>query len=581
MKRSRTVPRIRHTIASKFGVSGRVLFLFVAACSTTLWRTSEAQAASFSREPSSPISGTLFLCGGGKLPERLYDEFYKLAGGEKGRLVVITTASQMADTEQEHLLLDRWTQRRFRSVIRMHTRSREVASDPAFSSALREATAVWITGGEQRRLLNSYAGTPVVDELHRLLARGGTLGGTSAGMALIGEVAIVDEYLGVPVLDAGFGLVRGVIFDQHFSERRRHDRLAKAVAEHPGFVGIGVDERTALRIQGRELKVIGEGNAHVVLGPSSARTTTTIRLREHMRDDLVALSRAALARASEIRPPLRAAKQTAAAPPAPPRVDKGSLLIVGGGRMTEAIQKKFLELAGGLEARIVVVPTAGDQPEKADAETTWLTKAGAKSVSVVHARSREEAESESLVEMLRKADGVWFGGGRQWRFVDAYEGTACYEAFHDVLRRGGVIGGSSAGATIQGEYLVRGSPLGNTIMMAEGYERGFNFLPGTAIDQHFSQRQRAPDMLQLKKTFPQLLGLGIDEATAVVVRGQEMEVVGDNKVSVYPPRPPASLENDSSDTDLSDTFEPDVLEPGETYDLVRFARRPTGMTASQ
>ena len=575
MKRSTTVPRIRHIVWCGFD-----LFL-IAVVSLSAWCSPELQAASFSREPTTPIGGTLFLCGGGKLPDRLYDDFHNLAGGEKGRLVVITTASQMADTAQEHLLLDRWTQRRFRSVTRLHTRSRDVASDPAFSKALREATAVWITGGEQRRLLNSYAGTPVADELHRLLARGGTIGGTSAGMALIGEVAIVDEYITIPRLDSGFGFVSGVIFDQHFSERRRQGRLAKAVAEHPGFVGIGVDERTALKVQGRELQVVGEGNAHIVLGPSSTRTTTTIRLREHMRDDLVALSRAALARASEVRPPLRTATQSAVARSTPPRVDKGSLLIVGGGQMTEAIQKKFLELAGGLEANIVVVPTAGDQPEKADAETSWLTKAGAKSVSVVHARSREEAESESLLEILRKADGIWFGGGRQWRFVDAYEGTACYEAFHDVLKRGGVIGGSSAGATIQGEYLVRGSPLGNTIMMAEGYERGFNFLPGTAIDQHFTQRQRAPDMVQLKKSFPQLLGLGIDEATAVVVRGQEMEVVGDNKVSVYPPRTPNSLENDSSDTDVPDMFEPDVLEPGETYDLVRFARRPTSMAASQ
>ncbi|MBA4020554.1 MAG: cyanophycinase [Pirellula sp.] len=577
MKRSTTVPRIRHFVWYGIG-----LYL-IAVGSLSIWGAPETRAASFSREPTSPIGGTLFLCGGGKLPETLYDEFSKLAGGEQGRLVVITTASVMADTVQEHLLLDRWTARRFRSITRLHTRSRDVAADPAFTRALREATAVWITGGEQRRLLNSYAGTPVADELHRLLARGGVIGGTSAGMALIGDVAIVEEYITYPRLDAGFGFVNGVIFDQHFSERRRQGRLAKAVAQNPGFVGIGVDERTALLVQGRELKVLGEGNAHVVLGPSSTRSTTTIRLREHMRDDLVALSRAALARAGEVGPPLRAATRTAVAQTktTPPRVDKGSLLIVGGGRMTDAIQKKFLELAGGLEANIVVVPTAGDKPEEADAETSWLTKAGAKSVSVVHARSRDEAESESLLEILRKADGIWFGGGRQWRFVDAYEGTACYEAFHDVLKRGGVIGGSSAGATIQGEYLVRGSPMGNTIMMAEGYERGFNFLPGTAIDQHFTQRQRAPDMVQLKKSFPQLLGLGIDEATAVVVRGQEMEVVGDNKVSVYPPRPLPSLENDSSDTDLPDLSEPHVLESGETYDLVRFVRRPTSVAASQ
>ncbi len=95
-----------------------------------------------------------------------------------------------------------------------------------------------------------------------------------------------------------------------------------------------------------------------------------------------------------------------------------------------------------------------------------------------------------------------------------------------MLRRGGVIGGSSAGATIQGEFLVRGHPLGNTVMMAEGYERGFAFLPGVAIDQHFAQRSRQPDLLPVVKRHPKLLGIGIDESTAVVVIGAKAEVIG-------------------------------------------------------
>src|SRR5690606_23155268 len=128
-----------------------------------------------------------------------------------------------------------------------------------------------------------------------------------------------------------------------------------------------------------------------------------------------------------------------------------------------------------------------------------------------HSRTDEIAD-QAFETALREATGVWFGGGRQWNFVDAYENTRAIELFHAVLRRGGVIGGSSAGATIQGEYLVRGHPLGNTVMMAEGYERGFAFLPGVAIDQHFSQRQRQPDLLSVIQRHPRLLGIGIDEA---------------------------------------------------------------------
>src|SRR5262249_54164845 len=135
--------------------------------------------------------------------------------------------------------------------------------------------------------------------------------------------------------------------------------------------------------------------------------------------------------------------------------------------------------------------------------------------------------------VLKKAKGIWFGGGRQWRFVDAYEGTKAHDLFRDVLKRGGVIGGSSAGATIQGDYLCRGNPLGNLDIMSEGYERGLGFLPGTAIDQHFSQRKRFADMTALVKTYPQLLGIGIDETTALVVKGHVGEVLGKGRVHFY------------------------------------------------
>jgi cyanophycinase len=179
-------------------------------------------------------------------------------------------------------------------------------------------------------------------------------------------------------------------------------------------------------------------------------------------------------------------------------------------------------------------------------------------VKVLRQRTRADVESAAFVETLSKAKGVWFGGGRQWRFIDAYAGTKAEQLLHDVLKRGGVIGGSSAGATIQGQYLVRGSVLGNTEMMAEGYERGLAFLPGAAIDQHFSQRRRQPDMTAVMQRFPQLLGIGIDETTALVVRGQTAEVLGQGKAHFYDYRggPPAC--------------EPDfkAVEAGGRYDLV-------------
>ena len=183
----------------------------------------------------------------------------------------------------------------------------------------------------------------------------------------------------------------------------------------------------------------------------------------------------------------------------------------------------------------------------------FLERAGCKHVVTLSATTLAEVSAPEFLATLKEARGVWFGGGRQWRFVDAYADTPALEAFRDVLRRGGVIGGSSAGATIQGEYLVRGSPQGNAEMMAEGYERGFGFLPGTAIDQHFTQRKRQADLLSVMSAYPQLLGIGLDEATAIIVTGSQAEVMGKHRAHFYNARIP----------------EPECvsLESGQRYDL--------------
>lgn len=214
---------------------------------------------------------------------------------------------------------------------------------------------------------------------------------------------------------------------------------------------------------------------------------------------------------------------------------KGSLVIVGGGVLGPEILEKFINLAGGPDAPIVFVPTANGlykQPA-ALAEENVLRKAGAKNVTILHTTDRKIADSKDFVEPLRKARGVWFGGGRQWHLVDSYLNTRTEREFRAVLKRGGVIGGSSAGATIQGSYLVRGAREGNTVMMAPGYEKGFAFLRGVGVDQHLLTRKRENDMVAVVNAHPELLGIGIDERTAVVVRGDRFEVLGPSKVAIY------------------------------------------------
>lgn len=219
---------------------------------------------------------------------------------------------------------------------------------------------------------------------------------------------------------------------------------------------------------------------------------------------------------------------------------KGTLLVVGGGTLGPEIVNRFIELAGGKDAPMVFIPTAGEDATYNDAylQRQFLARAGVKNVTLLHTKDRRVADSKEFVEPLRKARAVWFAGGRQWRLVDSYLNTRTEREIWNVLKRGGVVGGSSAGATIQGSYLVRGAREGNTIMMAPGYEKGMGFLKKVAVDQHLLRRNRQDDLVGVVQKHPELLGIGIDESTAIVVRRNTFDVIGVSKVAIYNPHSP-------------------------------------------
>jgi len=116
--------------------------------------------------------------------------------------------------------------------------------------------------------------------------------------------------------------------------------------------------------------------------------------------------------------------------------------------------------------------------------------------------------------------------------VDAYGGTKTEIAFWEVLNKGGVIGGTSAGATIQGSYLARGDTKTNQIMMGD-HEEGFGYIKNIAIDQHVLARNRQFDMFDILENRPELLGIGIDESTAIIVQKNTFEVIGKSNVLIY------------------------------------------------
>jgi cyanophycinase len=219
--------------------------------------------------------------------------------------------------------------------------------------------------------------------------------------------------------------------------------------------------------------------------------------------------------------------------------DKGTLVIVGGAMQDPAIVKRFIDLAGGPDAPIVIIPTAGEADDDYDQYWSGLRQwreNGARKLTVLHTRDRQVADSEAFVKAIREARGVFFAGGRQWRLADSYLNTLTHKELTALLNRGGVVGGSSAGASILSSFMVRGDTKGNEKMIGD-HTIGLGFLKNAAVDQHLLRRNRQFDMLEVIDQHPELLGIGLDEDTAIVVKGDQFDVIGQSYVVVYSNKP--------------------------------------------
>ncbi len=215
--------------------------------------------------------------------------------------------------------------------------------------------------------------------------------------------------------------------------------------------------------------------------------------------------------------------------------EKGALLIIGGGSVAPEIWSKFVELAGGKEkAKLVVVTAAAGDTAALSLSHVELVKkqTGASKVTLLHTKNLKEANSEVFVAPLREATGVFFVGGRQWRIADSYLNTLTHQAFQEVLDRGGVIAGTSAGASIQGSFLWRGDTKGPHILVGD-HTQGLGFLKNSAIDQHLLRRNRMFDLVEFIKQSPDLIGIGLDESTSVLVQKDSMEVIGKSYAVIY------------------------------------------------
>lgn len=256
---------------------------------------------------------------------------------------------------------------------------------------------------------------------------------------------------------------------------------------------------------------------------------------------------------------------------------QGYLFIIGGGERTDHMMEKFVKLAGGKEGKVVIFPTASAEPERTGqflAEE--FINRGVGSVSYIVC-TRETADTEENFKKMEGATGVFFSGGDQRRHVEALGHTELLQLVKEVYRNGGVIGGTSAGAAIMSRLMITGDEAladdvgepfsiirkGNIVT-----SDGFGFLDSVIIDQHFVRRKRHNRLMSLVLEHPHLVGIGIDESTAIIVSPDDtFHVVGDYSVIVYDARQATDISADERGNLTGRNITVHVLGHGDVYQL--------------
>lgn len=282
---------------------------------------------------------------------------------------------------------------------------------------------------------------------------------------------------------------------------------------------------------------------------------------------------------------------------------RGHLLIVGGGGTSPEMFERALAAAGGLDARVVVLPQASESAETgANSAKAWRA-AGARNVAVLDALD----SVRSAVE-LRAASVIWFTGGVQTRLMKALRDAQLVDVVRERYRDGAVVGGTSAGAAVMSATMITGdydlggganapakagsspnaaaqqgaapaAPRANAEEEDSGlryiragtnvFAEGLGLLPGAIVDQHFVQRQRFNRLLSALIDHPECVGIGIDEKTAIFVHGTRFEVIGSSNVVVVDPRHASNRQGVPATPAAIRDVDVHVLRAGMILDLAR------------
>ena len=257
----------------------------------------------------------------------------------------------------------------------------------------------------------------------------------------------------------------------------------------------------------------------------------------------------------------------------------GSLIIVGGGDTPASVQQRFIELAGGAgNAKIAVFPMASlKSDEEANEVVADFQKLGAETHLVNF--NRQRANRESTERYLEQFTGYWFSGGDQSRLASLLLGTKALDSLYRRYKEGAVIGGTSAGASVMSSVMLTGkrrsprSPedgeLQNIARGMQEVSEGFGFFKGAIVDQHFMRRARYNRLISAILDHPQLLGVGIDEQTALLVHPDGLwEVIGSYYVKVFDARRSRIVDDEGPMAKASD-IRMHVLPMGSSFDPLK------------
>jgi cyanophycinase len=242
---------------------------------------------------------------------------------------------------------------------------------------------------------------------------------------------------------------------------------------------------------------------------------------------------------------------------------KGTLVIVGGGEIPPEVLARTVSLAGGPSASIAILPQASELADAGDTAIAMWKGAGVKKAVKVNV-----AERAAAVQAIAEATLIWFPGGDQNRLTKALEKTGLPELIRRRYLEGAVVGGTSAGAAVMSKVMITGDA--DLLSIRAGKTKtadGLGLWPDVIVDQHFLKRQREARLISLVLDRPELVGVGIDESTAVIVTGRQFEVIGRSSVVVIDAR--AAKVDRALDGTLGTGLDLrlHVLKPGMRFDL--------------